>query len=96
MKTLFFLLTISILGMTASAAAFADEHGGVHIMIPGCEDANEEGGQQPVSPVCMELKPWYHHQHFDDYEDIEEQAGRLQDDTAWPGQREEFSDYLMR
>jgi hypothetical protein len=44
----------------------------------------------------MRGRRWYHGQHYDHYENIEDQADRLQEDTAWPGQREEFSDILLR
>ena len=32
--------------------------------------------------VCLELKPWYHREHFDGYNDIENQAERLQNVTT--------------
>lgn len=95
MKSLIYLLSFSYLALITVTSIHADEHGGVHIRIPTCEDANIENNEE-IPGVCMELKPWYHHQHFDDYEDIEDQADRLQDDTTWPGQRQDFSDTLLR
>lgn len=95
MKLLTYVLGFSLLGMTLISSLQANDHGGVHINIPTCEDANAE--ENELKPeYCMELKPWYHHQHFDEYEDIRDQADRLQDDTSWPGQRQDFSDYLLR
>lgn len=85
----------SILGILAFLPVKGNDHGGVHIHIPTCEDANEEENEQ-LPAYCVELKPWYHHQHFDEYEDIKDQSDRLQDDTSWPGQRQDFSDYLLR
>lgn len=96
MKVLVYLLSFSILGFTPIITVQADAHGGIHIRIPSCEEDEEEECEKKVPEVCWELKPWYHHQYFDEYEDIEDQADRLQDDTAWPGQREDFSDYLLR
>lgn len=90
------LLTYGLIGclfVLSSGQAIADAHGGVHIHIQNCDEEVED---DTVPNVCFEMKPWYHRQHFEDAEDIEEQAERLEDDTAWPGQREEFSDQLMR
>ena len=96
MKMLVYFFSFSILGLALISHSAADEHGGVHIRIPTCEGVIEEEGSDKVPEVCWELKPWYSHQHYEEYEDIETQADQLQDDTAWPGQREDFSDYLMR
>lgn len=93
MKIQAYFLIFSLIG-TASLTA-ADTHGGVHIHLHNGEQIEDcAAAQQPE--YCMELKPWYHNQHYDEYEEIEAQADRLQDDTAWPGQREEFSDMLLR
>jgi hypothetical protein len=83
---------VSCFIVLSSNTIVADAHGGIHIHTT-CGEVVED--DQP-SNVCLELKPWYHRQHFEDDENIEEQSERLEDDTAWPGQREEFSDYLMR
>jgi len=93
MKILFYLLGFSIAGLTPIAQSFGDEHGGIHIHLNCGENVEDE---VKVPCFCMEQKPWYHHQHFDYYENVEAQADRLQDDTAWPGQREDFSDILLR
>jgi hypothetical protein len=42
------------------------------------------------------MRPWYDHLWYSDYENIEEQADRLQDETAFPSQRENYSDFLLR
>ena len=86
---------LSLSMAVTSLSCSADEHGGVHIKIPTCEGVLEEEGEK-TQEVCWELKPWYSHQHFEEYENIETKSEHLQDDTAWPGQREDFSDYLMR
>ncbi len=96
MKILSCILSFSILGFAQIATIQADEHGGVHIHLNCGEDIEDNKYDGMVPNVCWEQKPWYHNQHFDEYEDIEDQAERLQDDTAWPGQREEFSDQLLR
>lgn len=90
---MFAALGLSLLMISPMTAVQANDHGGIHIHLRCGE---EEEVDSPLPNVCMEMKPWYHNQHFDEYEDIEDQSERLQDDTAWPGQREEFSDYLMR
>ena len=76
-------------------AVFANTHGGVHIHLRNGENIEDCEAAQPPD-YCMELKPWYCNQHYDQYEEIEDQAERLQEDTAWPGQREEYSDILLR
>lgn len=91
MKILIYALNCSAL-LLAPLALYANDHGGIHIHLPTGDEEVEETGPA----VCLELKPWYHREHFEDFEDIQEQSERLEDDTAWPGQREEFSDYLMR
>lgn len=91
MKICICTLSFSVL-LLSPLTICADAHGGIHIHMPVCEE--EVSDTTPA--VCLELKPWYQRQHFDDYEDIEEQSERLEDDTAWPGQREEFSDRLLR
>lgn len=96
MKILSYVLSCSILGFAPNATIQADEHGGVHIHLHSGEDIEDNKYDGMVPNVCWEQKPWYHHQHFDEYEDIELQADRLQENTAWPGQREEFSDQLLR
>ena len=74
MNILAYLLSFFIIGMTP--AAFAETHGGVHIHLRNGEDIEDrEAAQTP--DFCMELKPWYHCQHYDEYEEIEEQAERL-------------------
>jgi hypothetical protein len=94
MKKLTCLLSLSILMLTPCTITLADEHGGVHIHLRTGEEI--EDNPCAVPSYCMELKPWYHHQHYDEYEDIETQADRLHDDTSWPSEREEFSDQLLR
>jgi hypothetical protein len=96
MKVLVCLLSFSILGLSPIATIQADVHGGVHVRIASCEEDGNEESEEDLPNVAMELKPWYHHQHFDQYEDINDQAYQLEDDTAWPAQREDFSDYLLR
>jgi hypothetical protein len=46
----------------------------------------------------LNFKPWYHrHEYYDAGEERrQDPTGRLIDDTAWPGEREEFSDLLLR
>lgn len=87
-------LSFSVFMLASCAIVLADEHGGIHIHLKNGEEINDNSCEVPN--VCMELKPWYQHQYYDEYEDIEAQADRLQDDTAWPSQREDFSDYLLR
>lgn len=93
MKRLVYLLSCSLLPLTLIQA---DDHGGVHVHLPACENEQVVDCEDKIPAVCIEQRPWYHNQHYDEYENIEDQADRLQDDTAWPGQREDFSDYLLR
>lgn len=93
MKVFACLLSFSLLSFSLSSL-HADAHGGVHVRIPTCETVDDD--LEPAPNFCMEMKPWYHHQHFDEFEEIEDQAYQLQDDTSWPGHREDFSDYLFR
>ena len=46
----------------------------------------------------LDFKPWYHrHEYYDAHEyTYKDPTGRLDDDSSWPSQREEFSDYLLR
>jgi hypothetical protein len=45
----------------------------------------------------LDFKPWYHHhQYYDEHEEHADPTGKLTDDTAWPAEREEYSDYLLR
>jgi len=93
MRMFAYLSYFSLFSVLSINTVCSNDHGGVHIHLKNGEDIEDE----PKSlPCCLELKPWYHHQHYDDYENIEDQADRLQDDTSWPGQREDFSDILMR
>jgi hypothetical protein len=91
MQALIYLLSFFLLSL---GTVHANDHGGIHIHVPNCEDLEDD--DEPKPAVCMEIKPWYHHQHYDEYEDIQDQADRLQDDTSWPGQRVDFSDLLNR
>ena len=93
MKLIAYFLGFSALSLTSITQTSADEHGGIHIHLPTGEEIEDE---VKVPNFCMEKKPWYHHQHFDYYEDVEAQADRLQDDTEWPGKRDDYSDYLLR
>lgn len=92
MKMFTRVLNCSLLLLAPLTLCGSDGHGGIHIHLP--EGDEEVEGTAPA--ICLELKPWYQREHFEDQENIQEQSERLEDDTAWPGQREEFSDYLMR
>jgi hypothetical protein len=59
------------------------------------------GGESQVcetEPSDLDFKPWYHrHEYYDaDEQEHADPTGKLQDDSAWPGEREEYSDYLLR
>lgn len=79
--------------LATCALAIADEHGGIHIHTRYGEEIE---GDSSTPNYCIQMRPWYYHQWYCDCDNIREQADRLQDDTAWPGQREDFSDYLLR
>lgn len=96
MNQLFCIVSFSLLSFSPLATLIADDHGGIHIHLKCGEDVEDDTYEGMVPNVCLELKPWYQGQHYDYYENIESQADRLQEDTAWPGQREEFSDILLR
>jgi hypothetical protein len=89
MKTILSLLTLATF-----AIATADDHGGIHIHTNEGEEIEDDSCKAPS--FCMEMRPWYDHLWYSDYENIEEQADRLQDETAFPSQRENYSDFLLR
>lgn len=89
MKTFF-----SFLMLTTCAILTANDNGGIHIHT---RDGEQIEADSTNPTFCMGMRPWYYHLWYTDCaEDIEEQADRLQDETSWPSQREDFSDYLMR
>lgn len=47
--------------------------------------------------VCEEPEPWHHHYHYSE-DDVEfnTPSGELDHETAWPGQRVDYSDSLFR
>lgn len=70
-------------------------NGGVHIILPSGERVDDCTLDEPCP--CDGGRPWYLQQHFDCYcSDIEDPVREVEEETAWPGQREEFSDYLFR
>lgn len=92
MKKLISILYCSVLMLPAYA--MTDEHGGIHIHMRNGEQIDDNNCSSPK--YCIEMRPWYYHLWYSDYENIEDQADRLQDETAWPSQRENYSDYLLR
>ncbi|MEI8124823.1 MAG: hypothetical protein WCG42_03625 [Parachlamydiaceae bacterium] len=101
MQKILFLLSIGLITTSTPTSLSGDDaHGGVHIFLPDGEeedadddccdmvDDNEERGIPP--------RPWFQNQKFEVYEDNGDPTDELLDDTAWPGEREEFSDILFR
>jgi hypothetical protein len=93
MYKLAYLCYFSLFSVLSVGTISSDEHGGIHIHLKCGEEIEDE---VKTPEYCVELKPWYHNQHYDEYEHIEDQADRLQDDTTWPSHREDYSDILMR
>lgn len=67
-------------------------HGGVHIVLPDGERVDE----CELDPCAAPMRPWYMHEHFDYYDDRFNPTYEVEAESAWPGQREEFSDFLLR
>lgn len=97
MQAINYFLTAIVLSVSSIPYAAADcEHGAVHIHL---SDGQEEVdcGQAPMFvPVDRPAHPWYLHEHFDYYTEDEDPNDELTDETSWPSQREDFSDYLFR
>lgn len=54
-----------------------------------CEDEEDE--------ACAEARPWhYRYTHQAREDEMEDPAYELEEETAWPSEREEFSDILLR
>lgn len=86
---------LTFLMLITCAIVVADEHGGIHIHTRNGEEIEGDSNSNPN--FCIQMRPWYYHLWYTDCaEDIEEQSDRLQEDTAWPSQREDYSDYLLR
>lgn len=102
MKLLTKLFAVITLSSTLSTSFFAFSN---HVVIDqgNADDTDSHidayGYLQPEAP-----RPWYHdynHNHYNDFrgdlfEVDNDPTDRLEDDTAWPSQREDFSDYLFR
>jgi hypothetical protein len=96
MKKMSCMLTLFVLGTAPFAASASDPHGGVHIILPGggCEDLEEDCVIE--DEPGREQEVWYRNPIFEDPEEDRDIPGWLENETQWPGQREEFSDYLFR
>lgn len=96
------LAAFVVLGAALPSLSFAsDFRGGVHIVMPDtCEVVDDKGECADEAGPGMEQPHWYwestRENIFEDPEEDRDVPGRLENDTQWPGQREEFSDYLFR
>ena len=82
-----------------SLVADSNSHGAVHLFLPDGEEIIEES--VPEMPGCRDctrrhLRPWYSNQKFEAYDYEGDPTSELEYDTAWPSEREEFSDTLFQ
>ena len=102
MNKLSFLTVVVLLGgALPSSASTSDTRGGVHVFMPDtCEMVSDDGDRTCDDCSGMEQPQWYWEctrvNIFEDPEEDRDVPGRLENDTQWTGQREEFSDYLFR
>lgn len=95
MKINYLMSLVIFLGALPVAVSANSSNGAVHICIQGeCEALEDE----PVNSdyEWREQATYYHNHIFDDPEEDVDMPGWLENETQWPGQREEFSDYFMR
>jgi len=98
MKILTRLLSLAAMSLILSPSLISAEN----IQCPqtvlrhiGAEESEEEG--EVAYQKSEQRRPWYyHHQDYSDLDPREEVDYALDDETEWPSQREDFSDYLMR
>ena len=93
--TRYFLTTLTWIPLTL--APLAANQSGITYHIGGAEVPESEMDEDACQ-VSREVHPWYYHQHVQTWaEDIEsDPTYQLDQDTAWPSQRDAFSDYMMR
>ncbi|MEI8365584.1 MAG: hypothetical protein WCF65_04115 [Parachlamydiaceae bacterium] len=100
MRAALYILSAALITTSLPHFLSADEsHGAVHIVLPDGEEDIEDGCCELVDPEeerGMPERPWYQNQKFEVFEDNGDPTDYLEEDTAWPGQREEFSDILFR
>lgn len=68
--------------------AILEANNGIHYI--GYEDCNSTGDCPDVDE-----RPWYYRQEMQIYGEDRDPTEELRNDTAWPGEREEFSDRLF-
>ena len=91
------ILFFFLFGALAPTSVAADNHGAVHIVVPDGEEEVDDGCEEAVAEDCENYRPWYHRERFQNYYgDFDNPDAELEAETAWPGQREDFSDFLMR
>jgi len=57
---------------------------------------NESEAAEEENTFTAEARPWYeHHQNIENFEE-HDPGDELEEDSSWAGQREEFSDKLLR
>lgn len=82
------------------ASVYADcPNGAVRIYLPNGE-MYEDCQSYNIVQVPEDEREWYVSQRYDrfyeDYGENGDPTEELEEDTSWPGQREDFSDMLMR
>jgi hypothetical protein len=95
MKTINLMLLLIFLGAVPAGVSANSSNGAVHVCVNGdCEEVDDG--------VILEEDPgeeraiYYQNRIFDDPEENRDTPGWLEYETQWPGQREDFSDYLFR
>ena len=95
MKTNYLMLLLVVFGALPAALLSNSSNGAVHICVNGeCEAIEDDPVLDDGS--IQEQATYYHNRIFDDPEEDRDLPGWLENETQWPGQREDFSDYLFR
>ncbi len=80
------------LNATNSTDGFDDDCTDEHVTCFYLDDEDDDEDE-----CSEESEPWHHRSRMAEYEDEgEEEAWNLQLDSAWPGQREDYSDSVIR
>jgi len=103
-KVLFFasfsLVSFCFVSLSTSyVVANCETHGAVHMILPDGEEEVDDGSDELIcegQEYGMEPHPWYSNEKFEAYSDEGDPTANLEDDTAWPGQQQEFSETLFR
>lgn len=95
MKILFCgLLTIFAFGILGKTPTWANCQENTETSFHLSDEGDDDDCDTAEEHHCPWHFHYHHHNAFD--EDLEDVAEELDEDTAWPGHREEYSDKLFR